>query len=94
LCDTDGSVELKLNKFYNINPIYNNDPTKQRTVFDKLIFDIPFIDSTVTEIEPEPMQVFIGYNSKQEGTNKARLYLEQKENISFTLQSNTNTDDL
>jgi hypothetical protein len=40
------------------------------------------------------MQVFIGYNSKQEGTNKARLYLEQKENISFTLQSNINSNDL
>lgn len=93
LCGTNGEIELKLNRTPNTDLRYTNDPTKQQTIFDKIVYNLPLIDTSHSiNVEPEPMQIFIGYNSTIEGWNKSRLYLDLIENISFNLTSTLNDD--
>lgn len=96
LCGTNGEYELKLNKLPNtdINEIGN--PLKQQTVFDIIENELPFTDVADDNLlEPNPLQVFVGYKGSYEGWNKARLYLDVIEDLSFTRTTNINTiDDL
>lgn len=95
LCGTDGEIGLKLLKKPNNDLKFISDPTKQQTVFDKINYDLPFIDNAVTNDEPSPLQLFVGYNTANEGWNKARIYLELNENINYNVTTNINlTDDL
>lgn len=95
LCGVNGEFELKLNKKPNkdINQISN--PLKQQTIFDKLQYDLPYLDSVDNpNIEPSPLQVFVGYNSQYETWNKARLYVELIEDLTFDLDTAFNNDNL
>jgi hypothetical protein len=91
LCGQYGEFELKLNKLPNDRQDYISDPTKQQTVFDVLSYNLPYLDDTINpNIEPSPMQVFIGYNQKLETFVKSRLYCELIEDLSFNLITQTN----
>jgi len=89
--------EKPLKKIY-LNSSPNKDinkrllPEAQQTIFDEIVKRLDFIDSE-NDIRnvPEPMEVFIGYNSKDEGTNKSTLKLYQRQDISFTI-TNTPTN--
>lgn len=81
LCGNDGKINLKLISKPNDNIKYQSDPTKQQTVFDKITFNLPTIDDEINE----PMQLFIGYNSKQEGWNKARTYMSLIEDLEYVI---------
>jgi hypothetical protein len=96
LCGPNGEIELKLLSKPNDKLELIEDPTKQQTVFDKIEYTIPYIDNNDTAgLEPEPMQLFMGYRADFEGWNKARTYLELIEDVSFNLTTSTNmTDDL
>jgi len=77
-----------------------SDPTKQQTVFRGtdgeycLKFLLDQYDST-TEYNyvPEPLQVFLGFNSKNEGVSNANIILEKVENIIFSGYTSSNNVD-
>jgi hypothetical protein len=96
LCGPDGEITLKL--IDKPNTILNdvNNPVKQQTVFNEIKYKLPFTDDNVNAgIEPDPLQLFIGYNAEIEGWNKARVYMEMIENIKYDVTTNINlTDDL
>lgn len=96
LCGADGQTELKLNTQPNSEVRYLSDPTKQQTVFEEITHTLPFTDDAENiESEPEPVQVFIGYGTQTEGFNKTRLYLELREDITYSLTTDINlVDDL
>lgn len=96
LCGPNGEIELKLISKPNDKLEFVSDPTKQQTVFDTIKYTLPFIDNNDTAgIEPEPLQMFMGYRADFESWNKARTYLEIKEDVSFNLTTSTNlVDDL
>ncbi len=78
------------NAYLNTNPNKDkkevNNPKVQQTVFDELYFDLDLVDSE-TDLDPRPfpMQIFTGYNSKDEGLNERTLKIERLENTSLTI---------
>jgi len=78
----------------NKNP--NKDVTKvslpeyQQTIFDKLETTLSYIDDEDDfSIEVNPIETFIGYQSKKEGALRSILQLYKSEPISFTFSSNS-----
>jgi hypothetical protein len=76
-----------------------NDPTKQQTVFRGengdycLNFLLEQYDSTSNyNYIPEPLQTFIGYNSKNEGVSKSVLLMDKIEYIIFSGYTNSTTN--
>ena len=57
----------------------------QQTIFSTIPKSLPYLDSELTTILPEPMEIFIGFNSKQEGVTKSKLKLYKRQDISFTI---------
>jgi len=58
----------------------------QQTVFDVIEIGLDYIDDGDNfSIVPEPLQVFIGYNSPDEGALRSILQLYKKEDIDFTI---------
>ena len=56
------------------------NPKYQQTVFDELIFKLEQLDSSQSyDWIPEPLEIFIGYNSSDEGTNNRILKIEKIE---------------
>lgn len=96
LYNTDDPNELYLNKYPNMNTTHINNPQKQQTIFEKLKFKLEQLDDLDTTYVPEPIQVFIGYKSPQEGVNRKKLVLEKIENLVFSgtthnIENNNNT---
>ncbi len=97
LIDTSTNNVVYLNKYPNkdINKI--SDPKVQQTIFDELIFKLEQLDSSESyNWIPEPLEIFIGYNSKEEGVNTRTLKIERiekKENNNdyFSLSGYTNS---
>jgi len=57
-----------------------NNPKYQQTVFDELIFKLEQLDSSESyNWIPEPLEIFIGYNSPNEGVNTRILKIEKIE---------------
>lgn len=77
----------------NRNP--NNDVTKisypeyQKTIFDKIEYTLSYIDDeNDISTNVEPLQLFVGFQSKNEGALRSILQLYKKEDISFAISSN------
>lgn len=88
---TKTSDTAYLRKEYNNDLKYINNPKFQQTVFDETYHDLIFLDSEdVLDSRPDPIQIFIGYNSKQEGVNKKVLVIERLENIDIQIVTNLN----
>jgi len=86
LCGPLGTNQVQLNVLPNGDLGAISNPSKQQTVFDQLLFPLPFEDSLVDPyVNSSPMQVFIGYNQPIESWVKARLYCELIVNLTFTL---------
>lgn len=76
----------------NKNP--NNDVTKtsyseyQKTIFDKIEYTLSYIDdeSDISN-NVEPLQLFVGFQSQNEGALRSILQLYKQEAISFTISS-------
>ncbi len=89
LCGVNGEIELKLNKKPNTDINFISEPTKQQTIFDTINYTLPFIDNNETAgVEPSPLQAFFGYKAGYEGWNKARLFLDIIEDVTFNVTSN------
>ncbi len=78
--------DIRLNKSANKN-VENNALAKfQQTVFNEVTFPLDFIDST-TDItfEPEPIEIYLAFNSDEEGVKSSTLLLKEVEDISFDI---------
>lgn len=78
--------------YLNKNPNRDLDkvslPEYQQTVFSIIEHDLDYIDDNDNyNIVPNPIQVFIGYNSPDEGPLRSILQLYKKEDIDFTISS-------
>lgn len=66
-------------------------PEAQQTVFDEIAKPLQYLDDTnLKSLLPEPMEVFIGFNSTVEGVVSNKINLYKRENISFDIESNSN----
>lgn len=72
-----------LNKEPNKNIEQVSIPYKQQTVFDELKFKLQRFDDINASILPNPIQTFIGYNSKIENVNQRNLIIERVDDISY-----------
>lgn len=76
LIDETSNTKLYLQKEANKKIEYISDPTKQQTVFDQIVYDIEKVDSQIDlTAEPEPFQLFIGYNDPIERSIGSTLFL-------------------
>lgn len=69
-----------------------NDPVYQQTVFDKLEFELPFINSN--NVDPNaisPIQLFVGLKSEEEGVSSSVLNGYIDHNVSLTIEPNALT---
>lgn len=81
--DTNNLVFLNDKPNYNIERIY--DPEYQQTIFEELNYKLERLNSVqYYNYVPVPIQVFIGFNSKNEGVSQNELILEKIENIIFS----------
>jgi len=85
-----------LNDTPNKDTLKINNPKYQQTIFDELIFKLDSVDSSTSNWIPEPIEIYTGYNSKNEGVNSRLLkidMIEKKENVddyfSFTGYTNS-----
>jgi hypothetical protein len=63
-------------------------PEYQQTVFDRVEYNLNYIDdSEDISIEPEPLELFLGYKSTEEGYSKSNLQLYKKEDVSVSYES-------
>jgi hypothetical protein len=73
------------------------NPKYQQTVFDELIFKLEQLDSSASyNWIPEPLEIFIGYNSPNEGVNTRTLKIEridklENTNVIFSYSGYTNS---
>lgn len=73
------------------------DPKYQQTIFDELTFKLEQLDSSISyNWIPEPLEIFIAYNSPIEGVNSRILKIEKIEkfensNIIFSYSGYTNS---
>ena len=83
-----------LNKSANRDIKKISDPSVQQTIFDSIEHDLEYVDDNEDiSVVPEPIQLFIGYNSKNEGGLRSILQLYKREDIDFTITTtNSNYD--
>jgi hypothetical protein len=64
------------------------DSTAQQTIFDKVSYELPHLDSASDiNYEPEPIELFIGYNSNQEGSHENLLEMYESRIHTKTINS-------
>ena len=73
-----------LNREPNKYTEYVGIPYRQQTIFEELNFTLPRFDDDDASILPNPIQTFIGYNSKLEGVDQRNLIIERADDISYT----------
>jgi hypothetical protein len=65
----------------------------QQTIFDQIVYDISYIDDEDDiSVEPTPLELFLGFNSNDEGALRSILQLYKKEEIEFTISSDNLTN--
>ena len=79
-----------LNKVYNNNINYISLSQYQQTIFNEIRYPLNYIDSSNISNSIEPLQLFIGYNSKIEGWTSNNLLMYYCEDISFGFTSDIN----
>ncbi len=87
--------DIRLNNSPNKDITKRYDSIVQQTIFEEIVKRIDYIDSeTNIKQDPSPMEVFIGYNSSNEGTNNSVLKLYQRQSISFTITTTPSNFDI
>ena len=82
---------IVLNKKPNVDVMKVNLPEYQQTIFNSVNYKLSYIDDEddfSTEIEP--LQLFLGFNSPDEGVKYSQLLLWKKEDVELTINSNSN----
>lgn len=84
--------DIVLNKTQNKDKNKVSFPQYQQTVFDKVEYNLSYIDDEDDiSVEAEPLELFLGFQSKEEGALRTVLQLYKKEEIEFTIDSDENT---
>ena len=82
---SNNNTKIFLNKEPNKKFDKVNDPKYQQTIFEELIFKLEQLDSSTSyNWIPEPLEIFIGYNSTEEGVNNRTLKIERIDKIENT----------
>lgn len=77
----------------NLDEVYN--PVYQQTIFDSIKYDLDYIDSSTNiSFVPEPLELFLGFKSKDEGVYKSTLLLSKIEEVEFSIITNPLSDNL
>jgi len=72
-----------------------SDPTAQQTIFQEIVKGIDYIDSSTNfRNNVESIELFLGYNSQNEGVNSSILKLYKRESLEFTITSTPNNLDI
>lgn len=83
------SESIYLNKVANRDISKVNEPKVQQTIFDEIEYTLDYVDSTTNlSFVPEPLELFIGFNSPDEGTYNSKLILTKIEEIEFDISTN------
>ena len=86
-------TDIVLNKKPNTDLTKLKEPSYQQTVFNKIGNTLSYIDDEDDiSTEPEALQLFLGFNSKKEGSLRSVLQLYKKEDVSVDIISNEFTD--
>jgi hypothetical protein len=86
---------VALNKNPNKNIEFVSSPQHQQTVFDEIIKPLDYIDSSENySLVPEPMQIFLGFRSNDEGPLKSILKLYKREVVDFTITTTSTNNDI
>ena len=81
-----------LNKNPNKNFELVAEPAFQQTIFNSITKTLSYIDdSDDISIEPEPLELFMGFRSDDEGPFGTILQLVKNENVTATIDSNSTT---
>lgn len=87
--------KLVLNKVPNRDITKISSPEYQQTVFDRVEETLQYVDDSMDiSTEPEPMQLFVGFNSRSEGSLRSILQLFKKEEIEFIISSSLSGYDI
>jgi len=85
LWSSTSTSKVFLNKDPNTNINKVGDPEYQQTIFDYLQYPLEELNSTeYYDYTPVPMEVFIGFNSKNEGVSKNIMKIEKIDDIIFS----------
>jgi hypothetical protein len=87
------------------SPVLNRNPNRdvtrvmdssaQQTVFDILEYTLDYVDDNQDiSSTPEPIQLFLGFNSPDEGSLRSVLQLYKKENVDFTITTSSLNGDV
>ena len=96
LIDSSTNNVVFLNTTQNSDLSRVNNPKFQQTVYDELNFKLEQLDSTLSSNWiPEPLEIFIGYNSPLEGVNSRILKIDKIEkfensDVLFSISGETN----
>jgi len=84
-----------LNRQANRDPNKRNLSEAQQTIFDQVVETLEHVDdeNDVSSV-PEPIQLFIGFNSPDEGALRSILQLYLQEDIDFTITTNNSNLDI
>jgi hypothetical protein len=82
-------AKVPLNNQINLNTDLVNDPTAQKTVFEELEYLLDKRNTRNAELLPEPLQVFVGFNSKKEGVSEKTLIMEIVEYVKYEGETNS-----
>jgi hypothetical protein len=81
-------TEIVLNKKSNKDLNRVSLPQYQQTIFDRINYDLSYIDDEYdSSTEVEPLQLFIGFKSGDEGALKSVLQLYKNEEVDFVIDS-------
>ena len=81
-------LEVPLNKKPNRDINKVSLPEYQQTVFDKIEYTLDYIDDeNAISNKPEPLEIFLGFKSEEEGGVRSVLQLYKKEEIEFSITS-------
>lgn len=91
--NTNSDNTFFLNTKPNTDPTKVNDPTAQQTVFDSLVFDLPYInDNDINPNTVAPLQLFIGFKSDYEGVSASTVNGYINYNISYPVDTTASPD--
>ena len=72
-----------LNRQPNRDKKFVKTPYKQQTVFDELNYTLELFDDDNASILPNPITLFLGYNSKYEGVHRKILIMERIDDVDY-----------
>lgn len=87
--------EIFLNRKPNRDIDRVGDPKYQQTIFDEIEYTLDYIDSTTNlSFVPEPLELFVGFNSPDEGVYNSELILTKIEEIEFDISTNVSNNNI